>query len=73
MDFFKNQYDCCSEWSFDIEDSALLSDEPQEESSDDEYRYHLPRGPAPPHTAPPVNLSDEFRATKPLARLPPLF
>jgi hypothetical protein len=48
-DSFNNQYDCCSEWSFDPEgeDTALPNDEREEESSDHEYRYHLSGRPAP--------------------------
>jgi hypothetical protein len=70
-DSFKNQYDCCSEWSFDPEDNALPNDEREEESTDDEYRYHLSGRPAPPDTAPPDNAPPDTAPPPPDTAPPP--
>ena len=38
-DSFKNEYDCCSVWSFEPEDHALPNDDPEDDSDDSDEFY----------------------------------
>jgi len=63
-DSFKNQYDCCSVWSFDPDNTAAPNDDRDDESDDDEIYPSAPHPPAPldneiypsaPHPPVPLN------------------
>jgi hypothetical protein len=80
-DSFNNEYDCCSEWSFDPEDTAAPSQQRENEFSDDElddYNSGLPTDlPADlPNAIPPVSevqdvLMHDIRDTRHLL-IPPV-